>query len=49
LLMLSGIGPRDELTAAGVECRLDQPHVGKHLKDHLFLPLYFPRQARVWR
>jgi choline dehydrogenase len=42
LLMLSGIGPRDELTAAGVECRLDQPHVGKHLKDHLFLPLYFP-------
>ena len=42
LLLLSGIGPRRELEAAGVACRLDQPHVGKHLKDHLMVPLYFP-------
>ncbi len=42
LLLLSGIGPRRELEAAGVTCLLDQPHVGKHLKDHLMLPLYFP-------
>jgi choline dehydrogenase-like flavoprotein len=42
LLMLSGIGPRRELEAAGVACLLDQPHVGKHLKDHLMVPLYFP-------
>jgi len=42
LLLLSGIGPRRELEAAGVVCLLDQPHVGKHLKDHLMLPLYFP-------
>ena len=42
LLLLSGIGPRQELEAAGVTCLLDQPHVGKHLKDHLMLPLYFP-------
>jgi len=42
LLMLSGIGPRAELEAAGVACLLDQPHVGKHLKDHLMVPLYFP-------
>lgn len=42
LLLLSGIGPRRELEAVGVTCRLDQPHVGKHLKDHLMVPLYFP-------
>ena len=41
LLMLSGIGPREELEAAGVACVVDSPHVGKHLKDHLLLPLFF--------
>jgi choline dehydrogenase len=42
LLMLSGIGPREELASVGVECVLDNPHVGKHLKDHLHVPLAFP-------
>jgi len=42
LLMLSGIGSRSELEAAGVACRVDSPHVGKHLKDHIQVPLYFP-------
>ncbi|MGA3002349.1 MAG: GMC family oxidoreductase N-terminal domain-containing protein [Acetobacteraceae bacterium] len=42
LLLLSGIGPRQQLEAVGVACLLDQPHVGKHLKDHLMVPLYFP-------
>ncbi|HEV2386050.1 MAG TPA: GMC family oxidoreductase N-terminal domain-containing protein [Candidatus Acidoferrales bacterium] len=42
LLMLSGIGPRPELEAAGVRCLVDSPHVGKHLKDHLQVPLFFP-------
>lgn len=42
LLLLSGIGPRQELEAVGVACQFDQPHVGKHLKDHLMVPLYFP-------
>jgi choline dehydrogenase len=41
LLMLSGIGPRRELEEAGVKCRLDQPHVGKHLKDHYLVGLVF--------
>jgi choline dehydrogenase-like flavoprotein len=41
LLMLSGIGPRHELDAAGVTCLLDSPHVGKHLKDHIQVPLFF--------
>ena len=42
LLLLSGIGPKDELAEAGVECVLDLPHVGKHLKDHLHTPMVFP-------
>lgn len=45
LLMLSGIGPRRELEEAGVTCRLDQPHVGKHLKDHLLTGMIFPAEG----
>jgi len=45
LLLLSGIGPRAELAAAGVRCLLDAPHVGKHLQDHLQVPLFFPAAA----
>jgi choline dehydrogenase-like flavoprotein len=41
LLLRSGIGPRAELEAVGVRCRLDSPGVGKHLKDHLHAPLMF--------
>jgi choline dehydrogenase len=42
LLLLSGIGPRQELEAVGVSCLVDSPHVGKHLKDHLMCPLIYP-------
>ncbi|HUK94014.1 MAG TPA: GMC family oxidoreductase N-terminal domain-containing protein [Gaiellaceae bacterium] len=35
LLMLSGIGPRDDLAAAGVEPAHDLPGVGQNLQDHL--------------
>ena len=42
LLLLSGIGPKGELEATGVPCRLDLPEVGKHLKDHLQVALFFP-------
>ena len=42
LLLLSGIGPRAEIEAVGVSCHVDSPHVGKHLKDHLHLGLFFP-------
>jgi len=41
LLLLSGIGPRRELETAGVPCLVDSPHVGKHLKDHVQVPLFF--------
>ncbi len=42
LLLLSGVGPRDELSAVGVDCVHDLPDVGKHLKDHLHTGLFFP-------
>ena len=42
LLLLSGIGPREELEAVGLPCRVDSPAVGKHLKDHLHTGLFFP-------
>ncbi len=35
LLMLSGIGPHEELTAQGIPVRHDAPFVGKNLQDHL--------------
>ena len=41
LLMLSGIGPRRELEAAEINVRHELPEVGKHLKDHQFVPLTF--------
>ncbi|WP_338674930.1 GMC oxidoreductase [Streptomyces sp. SCSIO 30461] len=34
LLMLSGIGPADELRAVGVDVRVDSPGVGSNLQDH---------------
>jgi choline dehydrogenase-like flavoprotein len=42
ILLLSGIGPKDELASVGVTCRVDAPDVGKHLKDHLQVGLMFP-------
>ncbi|MEO7754503.1 MAG: GMC family oxidoreductase N-terminal domain-containing protein, partial [Terracoccus sp.] len=41
LLLLSGVGPADELRSVGVEPVLDLPDVGRHLKDHLHTPLMF--------
>ncbi|WP_179296122.1 GMC family oxidoreductase [Mesorhizobium sp. WSM4312] len=35
LLMRSGIGPRDVLDAAGVDCLIDMPDIGRNLQDHL--------------
>jgi len=35
LLLLSGVGPADELRAAGVTPQVELPGVGKNLQDHL--------------
>ncbi len=42
LLLLSGIGPRQELETHGLPCQADAPDVGKHLQDHLMCPLIYP-------
>ncbi|MGB9186231.1 MAG: GMC family oxidoreductase N-terminal domain-containing protein [Solirubrobacteraceae bacterium] len=39
LLMLSGIGPADELRGHGIEVRHDLPGVGRNLQDHPFITM----------
>ncbi|WP_118134408.1 GMC family oxidoreductase [Oceanicella sp. SM1341] len=40
-LMLSGVGPADELSAVGVTPVLDVPQVGKNLQDHINIPFSY--------
>ena len=42
LLMLSGLGPADELRALGIDVRADLP-VGRNLQDHVMAPLRHER------
>jgi choline dehydrogenase len=39
LLILSGIGGKDELKGLGIDCLHQLPGVGKNLQDHLFYPV----------
>ncbi len=41
LMLLSGIGPADELRAAGVPVVADAPGVGKNLQDHLLVSVAY--------
>ncbi|TDB64023.1 GMC family oxidoreductase [Arundinibacter roseus] len=41
LLLLSGIGPAQDLTSLGISVVADRPGVGKNLQDHLQLPMIF--------
>ncbi|MEZ5934245.1 MAG: choline dehydrogenase [Alphaproteobacteria bacterium] len=41
LLLLSGIGPAEELAAHGIRSRLDLPGVGRGLQDHLQVKLIY--------
>ena len=41
LLMLSGIGDRDQLTGHGIVSTVHSPEVGANLLDHLVIPLGF--------
>lgn len=41
LLMLSGIGPKDVLTAANITVKKDMPAVGSNLQDHVPLAMIF--------
>ncbi|KAJ1464001.1 hypothetical protein T484DRAFT_1871668 [Baffinella frigidus] len=47
ILMLSGVGPRAQLAAHGVECIVDSPGVGLHMQDHLAAFIRFsPKQGQ---
>ena len=41
LLMLSGIGPEDELARHRIDCRVPLPGVGKNLQDRYEVPLVY--------
>lgn len=41
LLMLSGVGPKGELTRHGIRVRVNLPGVGAGLQDHLAVPVIF--------
>ncbi len=45
ILMLSGIGPADELARHGIPIVHDSPDVGRNLQDHLLTPVAF--QSRL--
>ena len=45
LLLLSGIGPADELARVGVASRVDLPGVGKNLQDHTAIRLAYARKT----
>lgn len=47
LLMLSGIGDKDELSKHGVEVKHHSPGVGKNLQDHLFYPVSCTAKQRA--
>ncbi len=47
LLLLSGIGPADELRALGIPVAVDLPGVGKNLQDHIMVPVSIEDKARV--
>lgn len=40
-LMLSGIGPADQLKSLGIEARHHAPDVGAHLQDHLMFVMHY--------
>lgn len=41
LLLISGIGPADDLRAMGINPQCDLPGVGQNLRDHLNMPVQF--------
>ncbi len=47
ILLRSGIGPADELTAVGIPSLVDLPGVGKNLHDHLLSPVIFATEREV--
>ncbi|QFU91302.1 GMC family oxidoreductase [Amycolatopsis sp. YIM 10] len=46
ILLRSGVGPADELTALGIDVVADLPGVGRNLHDHLLSPVIFATDRR---
>jgi choline dehydrogenase-like flavoprotein len=46
LLMLSGIGPAEDLRGLGIEPLVDSPGVGKNLQDHPFFLICFEAEGK---
>ncbi|GBG33487.1 Choline dehydrogenase, mitochondrial [Hondaea fermentalgiana] len=46
LLMLSGVGPREELQKHGIACVSDLP-VGENLSDHLLIPIEYAIEKHI--
>ena len=49
ILMLSGVGPADQLRTHGIDVRVDLPGVGQNLHDHLFVPITFRSPTALHR
>ncbi|MDD3445595.1 MAG: GMC family oxidoreductase [Zavarzinia sp.] len=47
LLMLSGVGPKADLVAAGISPVLDAPGVGRHLQDHPNVCIFYRADAPI--
>src|SRR3954454_18693606 len=47
LLMLSGIGPADELTEVGIDVVMDLPAVGRNLQDHTVTGLIYEARRTI--
>jgi choline dehydrogenase len=47
ILLLSGVGPADELRALGVAVTMDLPGVGKNLQDHIMVSVPIEDKAKV--
>jgi choline dehydrogenase len=47
LLMLSGIGPADELRSHGIAARVDLPGVGRNLSEHARVPIEFAARGDI--
>ena len=46
-LLLSGIGPADEVSAVGIKPVHDLPGVGKDLQDHINIPITFYTKEKI--
>jgi choline dehydrogenase len=47
LLLVSGIGPAEELRRLGIDVALDLPGVGRNLHDHLLSPVIFSAERAI--